>query len=233
MVDLLSAVARHERRVRLVFDTALAPAAFTSIAPYSLSAQGGSAVAIVGLVGILGMPNQVDLALGSDLQAGVVYLAGAAQVPAADGSVTPAGSSAPVRLAAPPPAPLDAEVTPDDITATLYGVDLVWSEQDYVESAAGDLATVGGRDNVQAALSRRFASDGLPWDGTYGAKPRRFVDGSRFALPALRAGLVRQARLDDRVKAAGAVLSTDSSEFDVSVQLIGDDQLLSVPAKVS
>ncbi len=232
-VALLSAVARHERRVRLVFDTPLAPAAFTSLGLYAVAGDNGSQVAVAGLVGIVGMPNQVDLALGADLQVGVVYRVAAVGVPAQGGSVTPAGTSAPVRLAAPPAVPVDAEITPDDITNALYGIDLVWSGEDYVETAAGDLATVGGPDNVQAALTRRFASDGLPWDDSYGAKPRRYIDGSPGALPALRGTLVRQARLDDRVKTASAALSADSTEFDVSVKLIGDDVPLSVPAKVS
>jgi hypothetical protein len=234
MVALLSAVARHERRVRLIFDSALAPAAFTSAAPYSVAGVGGALVPISGLVGILGMPNQLDLALGSDLQPSAIYSVGAAGVPAADGSVTTAGTSAVVRLAAPPAVPADAEITPDNITDALYGIDLVWSGIDYVETVAGDLATVRGADNVQAALTRRFASDGLPWDDTYGAKPRRYVDGSSGGLPPLRASLVRQARLDDRVKSARAAVSAeDPSELDVSVQLVGDDQPLSVPAKIS
>ncbi len=232
-IALLSAVARHERRVRLVFDMALAPGAFTNLGPYTVSGDDGSQIAIAGLVGIVGMPNQLDLALGADLQVGVVYLVVAAGVSAQGGSVTPPGTRAPMRLAAPPPVPVDAEVTPDDITDALYGVDLVWSGEDYAETAAGDLATVGGSDNVQAALTRRFAADGLPWDDTYGAKPRRYIDGSPGALPALRGTLVRQARLDDRVKTASAALSTGSSEFDVSVKLIGDDVPLSVPAKVT
>jgi hypothetical protein len=97
-------------------------------------------------------------------------------------------------------------------------------------TAAGDLATVGGADNVEAALTRRFVSDGLPWDDTYGAKPRRYIDGDSGAIAPLRGTLVRQARLDDRVKTARAALSPEGDEFDVSVQLIGDDQPLNVPA---
>jgi hypothetical protein len=227
---LLTTVARHERRIRFVFDGALAPAAFTSLAPYSVSGDDGSTVAVAGAIGLLGMPNQLDLALGADLEAGVVYTVGASGVPAADGSATPVGTSAAVRLAAPPPAPVDAEVSPDDIEAALYGIDLVWDGQDYAETAAGDLATVGGSDNVEAALTRRFASDGLPWDDTYGAKPRRYIDGDSGAIAPLRGTLVRQARLDDRVKSARAALSPECDEFDVSVQLIGDDHPLNVPA---
>jgi hypothetical protein len=231
-IALLSAVARHERRVRLVFDSPLAFGAFTSLGLYSV-ASGDGAVPISGLVGVLGMPNQVDLALGADLQPSVVYFVAATGVPAFDGSTSPAGTRASIRLASPPPVPASAEITPDDDTELLYGIDLVWSGEDYAESAAGDLATVGGPDNVQAALSRRFASDGLPWDDTYGARPRRYIDGSPLVLPSLRGSLVRQARLDDRVKAASAALSADAREFDVSVKLIGDDQPLSVPANPS
>ena len=232
MVALLTAVARHERRVRLVFDGALAPSAFTTLGLYALAGSDGSAVAVAGLVGLVGMPNQVDLALGSDLQAAFVYTVTAAGVPGADGTMTTPGTSASIRLAVAPPVPVDAEVTPDDITDLLYGVDLVWSGQDYVETSAGDLATVGGSDNVQAALTRRMASEGLPWDDTYGAKPRRYIDGTPGALPALRGTLVSQALADDRVKTANATLDTrdpTDSQYDVSVTLVGDDTPLSVP----
>jgi hypothetical protein len=220
-MDLLSAVARHERRVRLVFDGAIAAAAFNDTTRYSVTGDDGSRVPIAGLVGILGMPNQIDLALGGDLRQAALYTVAAAG----------AATKALVRLAAAPPVPLAAEVTPDNVLALLYGIDLVWNQQDYAETAAGDLATVEGSDNVQAALTRRFAAEGLPWDDAYGAKPRRFIDGSPGALPALRSTLVRQARLDDRVRAASAALSPEGSEFEVSVQLVGDDARLDVPAK--
>lgn len=229
MVALLSAVARHERRVRLVFDGALAPAAFTTAGLYAVAGPGGP-VPVSGLVGLIGMPSQVDLALGADLAAGVAYIVLAGGVPAADGSKTPPATGATVRLAAPPALAADAEITADDVTELLYGIDLVWGSDDYVEDADGDLAPVTGPDNVQAALMRRFASDGLPWDDTYGAKPRRYVDGSPLVVPGQRGVLVRQARLDDRVKAARATLSPHASQFSVSVQLIGDDVALDVPA---
>jgi hypothetical protein len=230
MVALLSAVARHERRVRLVFDVALSPAAFTNTSLYAVAGPDGQSVPVSGLVGLLGMSNQIDLALGTDLAAGIAYTVVATGVAAGDGTTTAAGTSATIRLSAAPAVPSDAEVTPDDVTELLYGVDLVWGSDDYVEDAAGDLATVTGPDNVQAALMRRFASDGLPWDDTYGAKPRRYVDGSPLVVPNQRGALVRQARLDDRVKSARATFSADASEFDVSVRLIGDDVALNVPA---
>jgi hypothetical protein len=229
MVALLTAAARHERRIRLIFDGPLAPAAFTSPALYSVTGSDGSTVPISGLVGLIGMPGEIDLALGADLQPAIEYMVDAGEVPGADGSATLPRATAATRLATTPAVPVDAEVTPDNITNLLYGVDLVWNGQDYVESAAGDLATVGGADNVQAALTRRMASEGLPWDDTYGAKPRRYIDGAPGALPCLRTTLVSLALADDRVKSASAVLDEASDQFDVTVGLVGDDQPLSVP----
>ena len=127
---------------------------------------------------------------------------------------------------------MDAEVTPDDITNLSTASTSSGAGEDYVETSAGDLATVGGLDNVQAALTRRMASDGLPWDDTYGAKPRRYIDGTPGALPALR-GHARQPGAgrrpgQDRERHARHADPTDS-QYDVSVTLVGDDQPLSVP----
>src|SRR6185312_8017253 len=129
-LTLLTGVARHERRVRLVFDGGLAPGAFTNPGLYAVAGSDGSSIPVSGVVGLLGMPNQLALPLGADLQVGIVYSVSAAGVPAADGSTTALGTVATVRLAAPPPTPVDAEITPDDITALLYGIDLSWNGED-------------------------------------------------------------------------------------------------------
>src|SRR5579883_1812667 len=115
MVALLTAVARHERRIRLVFDSPLAIDAFTGPALYSVTGSDGTTVAISGLVGLVGMPGEIDLALGTDLQPSVAYTVGAGNVPGGDGTTTPAATSAVVRLATTPPVAVDAEVTPGDI----------------------------------------------------------------------------------------------------------------------
>jgi hypothetical protein len=233
-MQLISAIARHERRVRLVFDTALALAAFSTASLYRVTNEDslGVSVGVVGLVMIAGQPQAIDLALGADLVDGALYAVRADGVPATDASVSPSGSVLLVRLGSTPAKP-NVEVNPDDVAELLYGVDCVWGGGDYLESAAGDLAAITGPENARAALERRLQADGLPWDDTYGARPRAYVDGTPGALGTLKGALVRQARSDDRVRAAKAVLvlNDDSASFDLTVRLIGADTV-SVPVRV-
>ena len=230
---LTGAIARHERRVRLLFDRSLAPAALTLSSFYSIVGSDGQAIPVSGLVIIVGEPSALDLALGADLLEGVVYTVAAAGVPAQDGSATTQGSTAQVRLGI-TLAATNTEVGPDDITELLYGVDLVWTGTDYGETPAGDLATTTGPDNVEAAIERRLTSEGLPWDDTYGAKPRAYVDGTPGALPSLQGTLIRQTQADNRVKSATCsfVAATDSSTasatFNVDADLIGEGDSASV-----
>jgi hypothetical protein len=230
-IILTGAVARHERRVRVLFDRPLAAPALTNAALYAVTASDGTAVPISGLVLLLGEPSAVDLALGADLLPGAAYAVRADGVPAQDGTTAPAGSVAPVQLGA-PSSTSNAEVQPTDIDALLYGVDLVWTGDDYGETSAGDLATTSGSANVEAALERRLVSEGLPWDDTYGAKPRAYVDGAPGALPSLRGALIREARADDRVKAATCSYAvgddSSSASFDVKADLIGQGDAVSV-----
>jgi hypothetical protein len=233
-MHIVSAIARHERRIRLVFDTALALAAFNTPSLYRVTNEDslGASVGVVGLVMIAGQPQAIDLALGADLVDGALYAAHAAGVPAADASVSPPGTMLHVRLGATPAKP-NVEVNPDDVAELLYGVDCVWSGGDYVESAAGDLASITGPENARAAIERRLQADGLPWDDAYGARPRAYVDGAPGALGTLKGALVRQARADDRVRSAKAtlVVADDSASFDMTVRLIGADTV-SVPLRV-
>ena len=230
---LTGAVARHERRVRLLFDRSLAPTALTLTSFYSIAGSDGQAIPVAGLVLIAGEPSALDLALGADLLEGVLYTASASGVPAQDGTVTPQGTTAPVSLGV-TLSPVNTEVGSDDITELLYGVDLVWTGTDYGETPAGDLATTTGPDNVEAAIERRLTSEGLPWDDTYGAKPRAYVDGTPGALPSLQGTLIRETQADDRVKTATCsfVAATDSSTasatFNVDADLIGEGDTASV-----
>jgi hypothetical protein len=205
--------------VRLLFDTPPSAGALSTPSLYAVTAPGAAPVPVVGLVLIAGQPQNLDLVLGADLQPGIVYTV------AADGS-----GSAVVMLGVPSAQP-DVELADPDIDALLYGIDLVWTGTDYAEGADGDLATVSGVANVEAALGRRFTSDGLPWDDTYGAKPRAYVDGAPAAASALKGALVRQAQLDDRVETATASLTIDGTDatFEVDVELIGDGDKVNVP----
>jgi hypothetical protein len=219
MSALLGVVVRHERRLRLRFDTELAPAAFRRVSFYRVTNGDGRGASpdVVGVLVVGADLHQVELALGSDLVGGALYEVAVDAVPASDAS-TATGTMA-LRPAEPTRAS-SAVAAEDDAGVLLYGVDLLHDGGDYVEAEDGDLATIDGEANLDSALLRRMSSDGLLWDARYGAAPRRYVDGSPGALPTLRGALVAQALADDRVSAADAVLEADGT-FEVTVTPAG------------
>jgi len=236
-IALNQLVVRHERRVRLLFTGPLATSAFAPGLYLIASASGAAGPAVVGAILIAGTPIAVELALGADLQEGASYVVQASGVPGLDGSVTPAGSSFAFRWTS-GAAPTNVEQPEDDLDALLYGVDLVWTGTDFGETPLGDLATVQGVDNARGAVERRLASEeDLPWRaGAYGPHARDYVDGPQKNATTLRGSILRQARIDDRVKDASATFSFDANGdgdayFDVDIDLIGADSFaVQVPA---
>jgi len=218
MPALIGVVVRHERRVRLRLDAELRPAAFQSTSFYLVACVDGRAVspAVVGALVVGADLHAIELALGADLAPGVLYEVTLAGAPTEDGVATASARFRTSEAAAPP----TAASADDELDALLYGVDLVHDGVDYVETADGDLASIAGLPNVEAAVRRRLLANGLPWDATYGANPRRFVDGPAGALPPLRTSLIKEALKDDRVTAADATLAPDGV-FDVDVTPIG------------
>lgn len=228
-------VVRHERRVRVIFDGALAGAAFTSSSYYAISSQDGAGPNPgVSPIIVANVTNVVELALDADLIDGGLYLLTVTNVPAVDAS-TPSGSQL-FRFSS-APGTVDTEVSPDDVDALLYGDDCVWTGADYLETPAGDLAGQSGPEVVQADLVAGFLSDGLPWDPTFGGHPRKYIDGSALTMPTLQGSLKRFALSDDRVKTADVAFIPDpdnaAATFDIDCKLIGDGDSVSVPVRVS
>ncbi len=219
MPALVGVVVRHERRVRLRLDTELRPAAFQSTGFYTLACKDGRGVspAVVGALAVGADLHEVELALAADLAPGALYEVSIAGAPTTDGG-TATGASL-FRFGEASTA-RDGAPGVDDLDALLYGVDLVHDGNDYVETADGDLASIAGLPNVEAAVRRRLLADGLPWDPSYGPNARRFVDGPSGALPPLRGSLVKEGLKDDRVAAIDVTLGPESV-FDVEVTPIG------------
>lgn len=227
-------VVRHERRIRLLFSQTLSGAAFgvglAVAALYVVACTDGSGAnpGISAAIPVAHTPNGLDLALNCDLVEGGVYTVTTNAVPGADSSV----SSSDVEtftfgaLAAPS---LNVESSQVDIGALVYGLDLVHSGSDFVETAAGDLDTVSGVPNVQGALNRRLIDeDGIPWDPTYGAKSADYVNGPAAQGSSLVGALRRQAIADDRVESATVKYLEDPENpgdeyFPVTIALRGDN----------
>jgi hypothetical protein len=198
-IHLTSVIVRHERRVRLVFDAALAFPGALNTALYVLSADGATAPAVVAAIAIATAQNNIELALDRDLNDGATYTVSAVGVPAVDASVTPGGSALTFALAAEPDATSNDETPPEDLGALIYGTDLVWDGSDFVETDEGDLASVSGIDNYQGAMQRRLAQDyELDWAPSYGARSGDYVSGPSPLASTLSGSLTRQAYQDDR-----------------------------------
>ena len=240
-IYLNSVTVKTERRIRLYFDSVLAAGAFTNLNYYTITCPDNSSSdpSVVAAFVVTGSPGCVELALGSDLTPGTSYAAAAVGVPSVFGGNTSSGTSANFVLG-PVLAPPILDTPIDDVLGNFFGDDLVWDGQDLVETASGDLATIGGEDNAVVSLGRRFQSEGLPWDDGYGTKPRRFVDGARASVSQLRGAILRQALLDDRVETVSATLAEvdphDPSVaiFNIEVGLTGGSiKQLSTPIKVA
>ena len=228
-MDLLAVVVRHERRIRIVFSSAVAAGAF-SPAAYSVTAlEGASAIPVVGAMLVGSASTNVELALGADLVDGVLYAVAARGVPALDGSVLASALLSFRRFEDAPVANLERPAS--DLPALLYGVDLVWTGTDFGETPLGDLDTVTGAENARGALERRFAAEeDLPWmSRRYGIGARDFIDGPTRDAATLRGAILRQAATDARVTSTAVTLSVDDEKgdafFDITVDLVGGERV--------
>lgn len=227
MVALNAVIVRHERRVRLVFSSALAVGAFTSTSYYTVTSQDGlgASPGVQAVIQVPDSPAVAELQLDADLVQGGLYRFSAVAVPAADLSVTPDPSELDALFGqkAEPGAAATAPVAPE-AEVVLYGRDLHWNSDDFEENAEGDLARLEGAPLVQRDLTARALSEGLPWDPTYGAKPRGYVDGAGASLRSLRSAVVAQTRADDRVSEASATLDLEADAgptIAVKAKLVG------------
>lgn len=211
-IALVSALVRHERRIRLFFSNSLAAGAFTSLSFYSVASVDGRATSpiVVKAFAVANSPDVVELALDGDLVQGAAYSFSAVGVPALDLSVTPDPSAAVAQLPSEVrPATLGTRGSPSDLERTIFGVDLLF-DADFQVDPSGDLSTQGGAPVLRRDLASRLLSDGLPWDATFGLRPRQYVDGAASAVFALRGKAVNQVLLDDRVRSCTA--SVDASD---------------------
>jgi hypothetical protein len=240
-INFVNVAPRHERRLRLLFDNQPTGAAYgsssTTIAYFTIAPQNflSSIETVTQALVVAGAPNVVELALGADLAPGGTYLVTINAMPCIDASFC--NGSMLFTFGAAPDRP-NLEVPQDDYASLLYGIDLVHNGVDWVEGADGDLSTLAGIGNAQEAVRRRAFGDPLPWAPNYGAKARQYVDGTPGAMPGLKAQLVANLILDDRVKSVTAALSFDANDstvayYDVLATLIGNEVIGPMPVNVT
>lgn len=228
-IELTAIVAKHERRIRLVFSGPLAVGAFGSPGPphYVVENEDGAGPSpgVHAAIVVAGAESNVELALDADLAEGALYRVRAIGVPGQDASASTAASDQRFRFAI-STQPANVEPKVSDAELLLYGRDLVWTGLDILETAEGDLALVAGAQNAFGAVKRRMLGSPLAWASGYSPRAREFVDAPVTAIGTLRGRLESQALRDDRVKAVKATLildeeNADQSYFEVVPSLTG------------
>ncbi len=232
---VLSSQFRSVRRIRLTFSSALASGAFLTT-PYvvsSVDGLGASPITTEAAFAISSDPNSVELSVNSDFTPGGQYLVTCTNVPPITGSNFT--GTIQNQYGQPPIAGPNAEPETSDLQLILYGVDLQWDGIDFDEDTTGDLLTIQGRPNWQAAMARRMISNGITWDASYGAKAYQSVDAPQPYQASLAGRFLAQARLDNRTKQASIVFAqnaTNPQEFDFAMSITGRDGLdpITLPA---
>lgn len=228
-IELIGVIVKHERRVRLVFSSPLGAGAFGTPAPveYVIDNQDGLAPSpgVAAAIIVTSATTNVELALDTDLVQGALYVITTTGIPGADASTCTAASVERFRVGVEPRRP-DVEPKVLDADLLLFARDLVHTGIDYLETAEGDLATVGGIVNAQAAHRRRLLGSPLPWAPGYSPRARQYVDAPIAGIGGLRGVLQQQSLADDRVQSVAVRLVLDEttpedSAFEVTPVFIG------------
>lgn len=232
---LTNLIVRSRRRIRAIFSDVVAAGGFDE-AFYAVTSLDGSGASpsINGVFMVPDSPQAVELSFAIDLAGDGAYrLTLAPGVPAqAGGTAAAATYDFRAPKSAPPPSP---ELPSDDALDAIYSNDIVFADDDFIETAEGDLATAGGIPNVVNALAERALSEGLPWDQSYGAKPRQNVDGPDTDIPALRARMIGEFNQDERVSSAKGSSTTNQdgeAMILIDVVLVGQANPVTVSVPV-
>lgn len=223
---LVAITQRSPRRIRLSFDHTLASGAF-STTPYVVSNTDakGPDPAIREALAVPNSPHVVELVLSLNLVGGALYQVTCTAVPDTE-PATFTGSMS-FETSTPAPAP-SVTITLEDIDRLLYGSDIFWNGEDFVEAPNGDLARISGVPNVEASTLRRIDADGLPWEPNYGGKARAAIDAPTPSLRSLRGQIQRDLLRDDRYEAVTVSVDLDdnSGKPSLSIEpvLIGNRQ---------
>lgn len=206
---------RQETRLRLIFSGPLDTGAFGYPAPtfYSVANVDGCAPSPTVQAALLvpNSPNVVELVFSLPILNGVLYTVTAVGVPSTDSTVTPSGSTLDLRWGAKIEKP-NVEPLYQNRQRLLYFIDLLWNGADFQETATNDLDRIEGTANVSKALNRGVEADSLPWDDTYGAKARQYVDSPSTAAGTLKGSISAQLLRDPRVKSAPVKFEVDDEK---------------------
>ena len=238
-IELLAIYPKHETRIRLVFTNTLAAGAF-GVSPtfFTITSQDafGVSPSVKASIVVPGAATNLELALSSPLAPGGKYLLAAVGVPATDTTTSTTASQQIFAFGESKSIP-NVELAVSDADVDLYGRDIVWTGEDFLETTDGDLERVSGVENAQQAVLRRLVGHPLNWDQTYSPNARNFVDGPAPGIITLKGSILDQCMKDDRVRTASVTFSQDSALPDeafflVDVTLIGGQTPEPIPVAI-
>lgn len=217
-INLLRVLVKHEKRIRAVFSTPLASGAFGVPGPacYAITSldSAGPEPTVVAAMVVPGSASVVELVLSTALVKGGLYRLTTLAVPAIAGSAFSPLEHEDFRYSFSTIAD-NSEPVKRDRERLLYGIDLLWNGVDYQETASGDLDRVGGTANVTKALNRGVESGGLPWDPSWGAGAREYIDSPSVAAGSLKGAISAQMLRDPRVKGAKVTFEINDSNTSI------------------
>jgi len=224
LISLISAGPKNSRRVRLRFSNDLALAAFDPLL-YTVTSLDDTAASpnIKAVYAIAGIPSMAELVLGTDLAPDARYRVEVFSVPAVDATITPSGNTETFTFGTPTTTATNVEPKVLDGDTLLYGRDIIFNGHDFQETATGDLATVSGIVNAEAALQRRLTGSPLPYAPSYSPNSREFVDGNDSLT--LRNRIRQQAMQDNRVRAVTVTGDIDEDGnfiYTITPKFVGD-----------
>ncbi len=214
MIHLQSVVIRTATRIQLIFDVPVQSGAYGAPAPawYSVENEDGKAVdpTVQAALLVPNSSNVVELVLSADLVHNALYTVVADGVPGTDATST-SGDSRKIRWGLTEPK-RNLEPIFNRREKILYFIDLFFDGRDFQETATGDLMQISGPPNVTKAVYRGIESNGLPWDPTYGAKARQFVDSPSPSAGTLKGSVNAQILRDPRVSQAKVTFTQEDDK---------------------
>lgn len=178
----------------------------SSTASWAVTAD-GVALTVAGVFAVVSQPGEAEIALSSRTTIPPGVAVAVTSVAGSTSSGSWPGATAYLSSPGLSPDPHESGAPVHEVEAMEY--DLRRSGGGYADAGNGDIAILGGRRNVHAALLNRITSTGMAWAPDFGARAGEYKDAPTPAIGDLMARCLRAVQGDDRVDRVSAALDAD------------------------